>query len=322
MYFYEDLKPERIITNDQVPCPVADCTHTVPRQRGTYRKVPEFFCNEHRLCISLSTYEHLDYAQNFLFPADREFLESCFGVKRETDRLGRERSEDAVTFNVFRPLERLGLLGAYLSGVTRFAEDDPSLIYWSYSPPDMGNWPPLERARATFGEVATRGSEPDLIAVGEKTLTFIEVKLTATTNTRPSAGTVRPSYASGASGWFHQVFSAAAEEIASQARKYELMRFWLLGSWIAQEMDREFALVSLNPASHDEDLVASFGSFLRADDRRQFRTATWEELASFVGQRQTAHDDLATVHNYLAGKTIGYDAAGRLRRAFQRGEPI
>ncbi|MHB8870288.1 MAG: PGN_0703 family putative restriction endonuclease [Thermoleophilia bacterium] len=320
MYLFQNLKPERIIADDQVPCPVAGCMHTVRRQRGTYRRAPEFFCNEHRLCISPSTYEHLDYAENFLFSSDREFLESCFDVKREKERLGRERSEDAVTFNVFRPLERLGLIGDYLAEATGFIQDNPRLVYWSYSPPDRGTWPLLERARATFGEVPTRGSEPDLIAVGEKTLTFIEVKLTATNNTRPSAGTVRPSYESGASSWFRQVFRGSAEEIAVHARKYELMRFWLLGSWIAHETGREFALFSLNPATRREDFGKSFDRFLVPDDRRRFISTTWEDLASFIGERQVEHDDLATVHNYLAGKTIGYDPAGRLRRAFQLGE--
>jgi hypothetical protein len=53
------------------------------------------------------------------------------------------------------------------------------------------------------------------------------------------------------------------------------------------------------------------------DDRRRFISTTWEGLASFIGKRRDSQGDLAIVHDYLRGKTIGYDAAGRLRRAFQ-----
>jgi hypothetical protein len=232
-------------------------------------------------------------------------------------RLGRERSEDAVTYNVFRPLERLGLLDEYLSQVTGMAREQLRLIYWSYSPWDGGAWPCLDQARAVFGEEEGRGSEPDLVAVGEKTLYFIEVKLTAWNRTTPSDGFVRSSYTNNADAWFDRVFTASAHEIAIRARKYELMRFWLLGSWIAQRTGRSFALVSLNPASHKENLADDLGRYLIQDNRRQFSATTWEDLAKWIRAHGDVDDELLRIHGYLCDKTAGYDGLGNLQRALQ-----
>ena len=54
------------------------------------------------------------------------------GVKREC-RVARDNSEDALTWNVFRYLERENLLGRFLDQVSgQPIAKSPRIIYWSY----------------------------------------------------------------------------------------------------------------------------------------------------------------------------------------------
>lgn len=117
--------------------------------------------------------------------------------------------------------------------------EDPELILWSYSPIESGSWRWLNRARTEFGEPPGRGSEPDVIIKTENALFFIEAKLTAGNNAKPSNPYDRKSYETGGDNFFVELFTSNYETIAIDDQKYELMRFWLLGNWIAGELNIE-----------------------------------------------------------------------------------
>jgi hypothetical protein len=86
---------------------------TVPRQRHKFRRLDEFKCPEHNIYISPSTFEYQSRLDNILWKdeLDQDLLFNRIAkVKREIKRIGRDNSEDAVTWNVFRFLEKENLL--------------------------------------------------------------------------------------------------------------------------------------------------------------------------------------------------------------------
>jgi hypothetical protein len=202
MYGISSLKPTISITENTVECPVRECQHVVPRaRRGENLQDKKFRCPAHGIFISPSTFEYPDRSDNFLrpldeFPEDRALLDAIGTCKRE-DRLARERSEDAVTWNIFRFLETSGLLAPYLERVNGTRVTAPSLVYWSYCVQSRGVCPTLRESREEFGEEPHRSSEPDLLIKSAEHLIWIEAKLTSTNKTSPNASGHTKKYLSG-----------------------------------------------------------------------------------------------------------------------------
>lgn len=107
MFGLKDLKPIITVKEDSVECPVKNCTKKVARQRKSFKTSNEFMCPDHRIYISPSTFEYKDMFDNLLWDeqTDRNLLNRIIGTKRE-NRFARDNSEDALTWNVFRFLER------------------------------------------------------------------------------------------------------------------------------------------------------------------------------------------------------------------------
>jgi len=241
MFGVSDLKTNIVVTETTVECPVRDCSKIVTRQRKSFKREPQFLCPNHGIYISPSTFEYQNETDNFLWrdPEDLTLLREIKTVKRES-RMARDNSEDALTWNVFRYLEKTNQVAPSLSSLIDASVISPKLVYWSYSQTAQGVWPQLAWARAEFGEHPTRSSEPDLIIVSDTALFFIEAKLTATNKTTPSRQQYIKKYLTGGNNWYQRVFKTDYDTLAIQERKYELTRFWLLGSWIAAQLDYNF----------------------------------------------------------------------------------
>lgn len=327
MFGWRDLKPYLPVAESTVECPVLGCTTSVARQRSRFQQHPEFRCPQHRIYISPSTFEYQDEAQNLIWDtaADSELLRRLKRVKREC-RMARERSEDALVWNVFRHVEESGALPMLLErcGCAVSAPVEP--VWWSYSPSQDGAWSELLDARVEFGEAANRGvairagSEPDLILISGDTLLFLEAKFTSS-NSTPSKkeeaqrkAQTPKRYVSGGASWFETVFSGDYATVVT-AQKYELLRLWLIGTWIAQRLHLAFRLVALVRRGADPHVESEFGQFIRQSDRRRFVRWTWEQVYSHLdtpspdGNRQRLLD-------YLRNKTAGYDGHRCLTRAF------
>jgi hypothetical protein len=141
-------------------------------------------------------------------PDDLRLWESINGpgIKRES-RVARDNSEDAVTWNVFRYLERHGFLGKFVDQVTGHRlSDSPRLIYWSYCQQSGDPWGPLVEACKGFGERVERRSEPDLIIEDSKVLVFVENKLLSGNETAPSGQGKMDGYSTGCNAWYSTVF--------------------------------------------------------------------------------------------------------------------
>ena len=317
-----ELKDTITVTDTQAECPVIGCTVTVDRQKGSFRSDEKYRCPVHDIYISPSSFEYGDMKSNLLWTAsdDMALLKKIFKVKRES-RMERSNSEDAVSWNAFRYLEKEGLLAGLLSELSGKIELSPEIIYWSFSQSEGAGWTGLNRARLEFGEQIKRGSEPDIIVKTKDAVFIIEVKVTARNETTPSPRGQEKGYLAGGGGWYKNVFTSGYDTVAKNEKKYELMRYWLLGSWLAKEYNCDFYLVSLVLAGREPGLVTTFKKHIVETENRKYMRLDWEEVYEYIVKNAPAGADKDAVIKYFKNKTINYDAKRKLQRAFKIDNP-
>jgi len=311
-----ELKPEIIITDTTVNCPVLNCNIIVERQRKRFSRDIKFNCPSHKIYISPSTFEYELEEDNLLWRTndDVQLLNNIKSVKRES-RMIRDNSEDAVSWNVFRFLAKNILLDEYLSSFSSQKVSNSNIIYWSYNQQEKNNWGELNNARIDFGETVSRGSEPDMIVVTDKALFFIEAKITAANKTIGKLNSKK--YTSGGNNWFSKVFQSNYNTIAIEEKKYELLRFWLLGTWIANNLGLDFFLLNLVLGEREKEIEKVFKKHIIQNNRNKFFRTTWENIYSFIANTKDNTTDKKVVLNYFKNKTIGYDSNRKLQRAFK-----
>ncbi len=327
MFDLASLKQKIIVQESTVECPVTGCNQIVNRQRNHFRCLEEFKCQTHGIYISPSTFEYSNRLDNILWKdkQDIELLNNICNVKRESYRLARDNSEDAVTWNVFRYLEKYSLK-RLLSEIAGYAIEDPEIIYWSYCQPEKALWSKLQRARLEFETNPNKGSEPDLIVRANNALFFIEAKVNANNITVPSSNNpqVEARYAKGGDNWYSQVFNSSYREVSFTAKKYELMRFWLLGSWIAHHLNINFFLVNLVPEQKEQNIATTFSKYIvpaeiTGNQGRVFRKLTWENVYNVIALDCQTIPEKKIVLQYLKNKSAGYDRNGFLQKTFTLG---
>ena len=317
MYGLKDLKEKINITEDTVECPVRDCDVVVERQRNSFKKEKRFYCSKHKIYISPSTFEYQNESDNFLWKNrdDMELLKKIKTVKRES-RMARDNSEDSLSWNVFRFLEKEQLLEKVMEATLGVPIKSPEIIYWSYSQKDETGWPALNDAREYFGEKLRRGSEPDIIIKTENALFFIEAKLTASNKTAPTKLDDAKKYEERDKDFYSQIFKSDFNTVAVQEKKYELLRFWLLGNWIAKEKNLYFYLIDLVLEEKDQDIESTFGQLIKQDKNKRFIRITWEDIYEQILNHGTSLNDSNKIIEYFKNKTIGYNGYGKLQKAF------
>jgi hypothetical protein len=317
MFGIRELKNRIEITKTTVECPVIGCPYRVERQRNSFKREERFYCPTHRIYISPTTFEYQNDKDNLLWknPADIALLETIKATKRES-RITRDNSEDALTWNVFRFLELSHLLPQLMSSVVQGEHDPMEVIYWSYSQKINGAWPKLNEARKMFGETLQRSSEPDLIAVSDRGLFFIEAKLTATNDTIPNEKRSQTKYLVGGDRWYEKVITKDYEEVAIKAKKYELLRFWLLGSWLAKEMGKEFYLINIVLSERERNIEQQIDPFICQTPSRRFKRITWEEIRTYVADHAPTSIEKSALLAYYKNKSLGYNRFGEIQRAF------
>jgi len=202
-----------------------------------------------------------------------------------------------------------------LSLITGLYLKSSEVIYWSYSQKEDKVLSELNEARREFEEAIRRGSEPDIILRTDKALFFIEAKLTAGNKTSPSNKNNSKKYESGGHNWFSRVFKSDYKTIAIIEKKYELLRFWLLGTWMAKQQGLDFYLINLVLAEREKDIEHIFKRYIRETERRKFLRITWEDIDHYISNINSLIDKDIILH-YFRNKTIGYDRRGKLQRAF------
>jgi hypothetical protein len=319
MFGLKNLRPEITVTEDSVKCPVNNCNKTVARQRKSFNTSDEFMCPDHQIYISPSTFEYKDMFDNLLWneQTDRDLLNRIIGTKRES-RLARDNSEDALTWNVFRFLEKSYLLSRFLGTLVKHPMRNCEVFYWSYSQSQNDVWSSLKEAREEFETVPKNGSEPDLIVKSDKALFLIEAKLTANNNTVLAAKKVpkvKGKYENGGKQWYEEVFCSDFETIAVANKKYELLRFWLLGSWIAKQLNLDYYLVNLTSSEKEKTIEKDFKQHIRENSKRVFLRTTWEDIYYFVLKNSPESIEKSQLIEYFKNKTLGYRNS-KLKKAF------
>ncbi len=317
MFGSEELKDRIEINERTVECPVKDCSEKVERQRGVFKKEDRFKCPKHNIYISPSTFEYENEKDNLLWKdkTDMELLQKIKTVKRES-RMARDNSEDAVTWNVFRFLERNNLVSSLFGEKVKSILKNPEVIYWSYYQKENGVWSELNKAREKFGERLKKGSEPDIIIKSDNELIFIEAKFTAGNETVPSDTSSSKKYETGGDNWFSKVFRSDYKTVAIDEKKYELLRFWLLGTWMAKQMSLDFCLVNLTLSEKDKDIEAIFKIHIYENQGMKFTRISWENIYEEILNSGLSKTDKDMMIEYFRNKTIGYDKKGTLKKAF------
>ena len=318
MFGIRELKDLIRVTETKVECPIRGCVEEVLMQRKSFKRLNEFKCKTHNIYISTSTFEYENKLKNILWKdeTDRKLLNRIRRVKRES-RIARDNSEDAVTWNIFRFLEKNQLLGGFLEYLIKKPIENPEVIYWSYSQLQKDTWPSLKAAREEFETLPKKGSEPDIIIKSNSHIFFVEAKLTATNNTLPRSRKpeVRKKYEMGGNQWYQNLVLSDFVTIAVTDRKYELLRFWLLGSWIAHQLDLDYCLINLVLSEREKTIEEDFRKHIRVDSRNSFLRTTWEEIYHFVSENASESPEKSKMTEYFRNKTLGYKNR-RLQKAF------
>ena len=190
------------------------------------------------------------------------------------------------------------------------------VIYWSYSPSENSSWSELNNAREEFGEEIKRSSEPDIIIKTNNSLFFIEAKLTAGNETLPSDKNNLKNYLNGGNNWFKKVFKSNYKTVAIDEKKYELLRFWLLGTWIAKQLNLDFYLVNLVLQEREKKIEKNFKKHIIENNNRKFVRITWEDLYHCIKESNFESTEKDKMIRYFMNKTIGYNNDRKLQKAF------
>jgi hypothetical protein len=318
------LRQERIITEENVPCPVIGCDFVAPRMtadglnlNSSKDKLSSYLCPKHRIYISPSTFEYEEPTTSLLWPEDKETaLKLSKAGKRTWNRMGRERDEDSLVWNVFRFLERQGLLNKLFED--NIGNKDTlfpwgpieKVVYWSVDMEKMAEWEDLQKARNAIGESCSHGSEPDIIVVFKNVIVLIEAKLDSPSIT--SAPSQIPAYYNDKKG----IFKKSLEHVVgSDGIGYELMRFFLLGEALREQLGKvALVVVSITQDNLDNDLVKRVNDSVYLDSRRLYYRLTWNQLYSLIEKIDNSNSvDERILLRYLKGKTLGYSETGKLR---------
>ena len=316
----EDLKSATEVKKNPRACPVLGCKTVVAGMtRGILgsldgqlskgltreKEFEQYLCKEHGIYVTPTTFVYKDMWDNLLWDeaAERNLLAKVLTSKRMKAQLHHENSEDAVTWNVFRFLERSGLLGRFLTQLRGAPVTDPEVMYWTHSRSEGNGWSEVQAARQEFGERAQWASEPDLIIRSDETVFVVEAKLGANSKPRTKYTSKEKAERAGRYGKGQRYLRQSVGDIMD-AGYFQLMRFWLLGCWIAEQTEREFMLVNLVRSGKEEGIEESFGRCVRGNRHRRFLRVTWEDIYEFIAEAAPASAERDRIMRYFQNRTV------------------
>ena len=301
---------DSLIQGDRIRCCVRDCPRWLAiRQAGVQN--PDIYCPDHGISVSDSpTYVYRDYRRNFMVAIPQ--LERVVPLKFERWRLGNERSEDAVSWNVFVGLAELGGLPAvfqHLSGLEPISE--PELYLWGVQigVPAPHLWPRLAEVRGILEPRIRIPTEPDIVLrVPGQALVLVEAKFGSPNSPLPKKMTVdeflgRYRSPDGAvdrldRNWISRQLPG---DILAQ-----LCRNVVFAQRLAAEGETPM-VVNLVRQNEEAGVVERFAPHLAHDRPVGFRRATWEGLYRLP---LMSGGDAAPLRRYFENKT------SKLKKAF------
>ena len=323
----QDLDPNVTVENPsskRVVCYVKGCRQVLQVPcRGT----PGEVCPDHGIrCHHSSaggTYTYADVRNNAIVSPDllaKRIVGHPF--KYESHRLGAERSEDMLSWNVFRSLQEAGCLhkiGELITGDRSGIE--PFLYLWGIclTDDDLTPWGLLIDARKRFESnlpVDRPLTEPDIaLHLPGRYLVLIEAKFTS-----PNTFYTRGPRKNDSSLTVEELLDIYSDRVlrtldCSVARKrdripHQLWRNTVFSEWMAY-MDHPRTKpyhVNLVRSGFERESAQEFGSMVRPGVRDCFQRITWEQIFCWcVGEPK-----LARLRRYLDAKTAGLTKAFRI----------
>lgn len=262
-----------------IQCPL--CGREVADEKSCARGHPQIKVHE-------QTYVYASYWANII-------VEPCHPTlvaqAKRTGRIGNENSEDALTWNVFRSMEWLGLSGSVLGELFGLGEET-TIYYWMNSKAE-----PLWVSYADAWHILEPGSrrrhsEPDVVLVDEPNRRFVIVEPKFGSPVAKSRGPdwlvakgydperrtmIREGYALGDPG--KQLLKSWEQSIRQGF--YQLTRQMLFGNYIAQQHGYEFGLYSLiSPGTNpdNEDLCRAFTNLLTVAAQGHYGWLAWRQV--------------------------------------------
>jgi hypothetical protein len=292
-----DLDP--VVVTDRGPplrvkCYVRDCQRMLrPPSRGFRGDV----CREHGIRCHLSgsspTYSYARAERNII-ASPRLFTTKLRGnkFKYETHRFGYERSEDCLTWNVFRSFQEAGCLHEILRFVTGIdIREEPELFLWGLRMTDdsLEPWPLLLRARERFESslpVRRPGTEPDISIVSRgRALLLIEAKF-CSPNTCYVAGPRKDAQSLTLAeliGIYQdptlRILDVDRAKAADRVH-YQLWRNMIFSEFMAG-LDcptTQAYHVNLVRAGYEHESTSEFRQLIRPEFADRFARITWEQL--------------------------------------------
>ncbi len=278
-----------------VKCFVRGCQHFVHRQT---RDRKGELCPDHEIFCHLSggtpTYSYRDERRNVIASPEL-FDDKIMGhpFKFDSKFLGHEKSEDTLSWNVFRSLHEANLLAGVANQLIGedFAEE-PDLYLWGIRASDdrFEPWDLLIQARAYFEDdlpVDRPLTEPDIaLHLPGQYLVLIEAKFTSQ-NTFYTSG---PQTKKGELTFdqlldiyqFPEMRLLHDPEVARQKERvhYQLWRNTVFADWMARHDSPQTKPyhVNLVREGFEEHSEPEFQQLVRKEHAKQFRRATWEEI--------------------------------------------
>lgn len=316
MFGVSVLKPRLDAGASDVCCPVRGCGYRVPLQPALFRTTAEYRCPLHRIYVAASTFAYEREADNLLWTTEDDLVVLNGGRQRGWDRgLAYENSERAVTWNVFRWFEVSGVLPGLLEHTLGRGVATAHVTYWGYSPEREGVYMPLVRARNAFQEEDADATEPIVLIDTDDALILVDPRISLSTET-PQTPVGWERYEEGGKGWSTRVFAGAIREVAHDKGSFELLKLWLLGSYMAELTGKAFVLLHMTPGWSGAPLLAKLQPQFVSEPMREARSLTWEDVHAYVAAEYPGVRGAQAVLTYFREKSAGYGADGRLRRAF------
>jgi len=327
-YGMEDLDPRVVCVSHsprRVRCYVRGCRHIL-RTPTRYEKGE--ICPAHGIRCHFSysgaTYSYADVRGNIIASPDL-LATRVIGhpFKYESNRLGLERSEDMLTWNVFRSLQEAGCLGRFARAITGdTCSVEPFLFLWGICLTDdsFDPWDLLIAARKRFESnlpVERPLTEPDIaIFLPGRYLILIEAKFTSPNMTY--ARGPRKDAQSLTLGELLEIYHDPSLQILDYCRarrasqvQYQLWRNMTFSEWMAREghPNTKAFHVNLVREGFEKASAAEFHSLVHPDFNDRFRRLTWESMYRFFA----GNPALETMCRYLENKTAGLVRAFNIR---------
>lgn len=296
----------KFVTSGKAACPV----HGIRSHSGV--------CHyEKRRFQGQPTHSYLDLSRNLII--DRETGRDRIAAhddKRGGERLGNENSEDALTWNVFRTLQKSQLLGGLVRQLLDVTDSsEPAIYFWGLSASDdlFQTWDLLRRARNQFERnlpVKSVPTEPDLaLYLPGHYLVLIEAKFTSPNNLLPfdkqKQSKILEFY-----NWPEKRVLDSAKASSSDHLAHQLWRNMIFADWMAAQdgPSTKAFLINLVRECYEEKTCSDFRSLLCDGFRDRFVRLTWEQVYASIPDTTR---ECRRLRQYMRSKTA------HLRKAFQ-----